>query len=540
MSEVFSTEEFFAPMASDLVDNLVGRYQEEHRRVSALASVFADNQNGTAIMHFLEGNRGSHERFIRSVGEIFKLDGAVVHLNSSYWSQALAMTDVYEYMPNKRREEWNDQIRDMLTPEFEETTVRATLGELLNSRQKFFGERVDGIFKSLSGEHVTNRPEGFGKRMIISGVRNSYNSICYSTAGVIQDLRQVIAKFMGRDNPTHGSTTMMLEHAYRVTGQWVSIDGGAMRIRCYLKGTAHFEIHPDMAWRLNCVLASIYPAAIPPEFRQKPAKKSKEFAMILRPLPFAVINELIGLHTIPLGRWVSAGTGNNEGYREGVTQNRNNREFSYSDHDKVARAEAERVLLTIGATKMQRNRTVWYEFDYDPTEAIGEIISSGCIPDQKSHQFYPTPPALAERCAALAEIESNHSCLEPSAGCGGIADYLPKDQTTCVEISVLNSTVLDSKGFKVYQADFIKWSQSGGCYDRIVMNPPFSDGRALAHLQAAASLTKSGSRIVAILPAGMKNKEVLSAEWHCEWTEIVSNEFAGTSVSVVILIADHQ
>ena len=41
------------------------------------------------------------------------------------------------------------------------------------------------------------------------------------------------------------------------------------------KGTAHFEIHPDMAWKLNCVLASMHPMAIPAEFRQKPKKQTK-------------------------------------------------------------------------------------------------------------------------------------------------------------------------------------------------------------------------------------------------------------------------
>lgn len=89
-------------------------------------------------------------------------------------AKALNMTDVYEYMPNNRRTEWNEQIREMKTPDFEEETVRPTIMELLNSRQQFFAERVDGIFRALSGDHVTNRPEGFGKRMILARVFNEY------------------------------------------------------------------------------------------------------------------------------------------------------------------------------------------------------------------------------------------------------------------------------------------------------------------------------------------------------------------------------
>ncbi|MGA9618169.1 MAG: DUF4942 domain-containing protein, partial [Serratia proteamaculans] len=113
-----------------------------------------------AIPYFLRGNQDG-ERYIRPVSDIFKLEGAIANLNAAYWQQALSLTDVYEYMPQKRRDEWDDQIREMKTPEFEEETVRPTIMSLLNSRQKFFGERVDGIFRTLSGEHVTNRPEGF-------------------------------------------------------------------------------------------------------------------------------------------------------------------------------------------------------------------------------------------------------------------------------------------------------------------------------------------------------------------------------------------
>ncbi|CAI1514345.1 Uncharacterised protein [Serratia quinivorans] len=535
MSEIVLGNEFFAPAPSDLVDNLIGRYKTTREKIECLACVLNGPEGNEAIPYFLRGNQDG-ERYIRPVSDIFKLEGAIANLNAAYWQQALSLTDVYEYMPQKRRDEWDDQIREMKTPEFEEETVRPTIMSLLNSRQKFFGERVDGIFRTLSGEHVTNRPEGFSRRMIVARVRDSYDNINCSTSGYIHDLRQVVAKFMGRDEPQRSSTDAMLKQAYRQTGNWLSIDGGALRIRCYLKGTAHFEVHPEMAWRLNCVLASMYPKAIPPEFRQKPKKKLKNFEMILRPLPFAVINELVALRKAPTGYW---GGWAGRDWKAGLTENINSRQFGHGDFDKFARAEAERVLISIGASKMRQDVSVWFEFDYDPTDVIGEIVASGCIPDQKSHQFYPTSERLALRCVEAAQIGPNHSCLEPSAGLGGIADYLPKEKTTCVEISALNSIVLEEKGHRVVNADFIQWAEHGGCFDRIVMNPPFSDGRALAHVNAAATLAKAGSRLVAILPVGMKGKDILPG-WDIEWSEEISNEFAGTSISVVILMAEKR
>lgn len=66
---------------------------------------------------------------------------------------------------------------------------------------------------------------------------------------------------------------------------------------------------------------------------------------------------------------------------------------------------------------------------------------------------------------------------------------MPAGQTCCVEISTLHCRVLEAKGLTVEQADFIKWAQSTNKrFDKVVMNPPFSEGRAKAHVESAASL----------------------------------------------------
>lgn len=539
-NEVFNTGEFFAPAPNDLVDNLMGRYHLERQKIESLAAILNDKDAHVAIDHFLNGNqRDERYRSLRSVNELFAKEGAIAHLNAHYWQQALLLTDVLEVMPAKRRTEWNDSIREMNTPEFEEDTVRATLMDMLNSRAKFFGERVDGIFRALSGEHVTNRPEGFSKRMILSGVYDPWGMNEPRMVNYVQDLRQVIAKFMGRPEPTYQLTDRALKAARAVPGEWMLLDGGELRVRAYLKGTAHFEVHPEIAWRLNCILASLYPAAIPPAFRSKPTKKIKDFVLMDNVLPVQVLQDLCSLE---IGEYRPIQRYKWEDPIEPKTRNPFNRVFrGYgSTDDRYVRQESERILSSIGGTRFTSGNWSWWEFEYDPTRVLAEIIASGCVPDDKSHQFYPTPPELAEHCVKLACIEPGHTCLEPSAGHGGLADYMPTEQTICVEISPLKCQILDSKGFRVYEADFLKWAANGGCFDRIVMNPPFSDGRALLHLQAAATLTKTGSKIVAVLPAGMRNKDVLPDEWNCTWSEPRSGEFAGTSVSVTILIAERQ
>ena len=530
------TDTFFAPADTDLIDGLLGSYRLMRTKLADISATIRSGVNSEAVAYFLSGNlhreRGYH---VPPVGKLFDLPGAVASLNADFWQKALSLTDVYEYMPNERRNDWNEQIREMKAPDFEENAVRATLSELLFSRQKFFSERVDGIFRSLSRSHVTNRPEGFSKRMIIECMFDQWGMCNYDRTGYVDDLRKVIAKFMGRDATGLNTTNKILKIARGRSGEWVAIDGGALRVKAFLKGTIHLEIHPDMAWRLNDILAFLHPAAIPAEHRQKPRTKVKSFDLHSNLLPFSVLSVLGDLETertepLKRNRW--------EEPSPPVTTNPFNRRIKGdSDEDKAARAEAEKVLLSLGGVKMNISAFTWFEFDYDPTTALEDIQLTGALPEQKTHQFYPTTGKLAAQLLDEADIREGETCLEPSAGMGGLADLMPKAQTTCVEVSPLHCRVLEAKGHNVIETDFLAWAQTTPQrFDVVVMNPPFSEGRAVAHLNAAAALVKAGGRLAAILPAGSDRKNLLPG-WDCSWSEPMEGMFAGTGVRVVRLMA---
>ncbi|ERH63829.1 hypothetical protein N172_20575 [Pantoea dispersa EGD-AAK13] len=530
------TDTFFAPADTDLIDGLLGSYRLMRTKLADISATIRSGVNSEAVAYFLSGNlhreRGYH---VPPVGKLFDLPGAVASLNADFWQKALSLTDVYEYMPNERRNDWNEQIREMKAPDFEENAVRATLSELLFSRQKFFSERVDGIFRSLSRSHVTNRPEGFSKRMIIECMFDQWGMCNYDRTGYVDDLRKVIAKFMGRDATGLNTTNKILKIARGRSGEWVAIDGGALRVKAFMKGTIHLEIHPDMAWRLNDILAFLHPAAIPAEHRQKPRTKVKSFDLHSNLLPFSVLSVLGDLETertepLKRNRW--------EEPSPPVTTNPFNRRIKGdSDEDKAARAEAEKVLLSLGGVKMNISAFTWFEFDYDPTTALEDIQLTGALPEQKTHQFYPTTGKLAAQLLDEADIREGETCLEPSAGMGGLADLMPKAQTTCVEVSPLHCRVLEAKGHNVIETDFLAWAQTTPQrFDVVVMNPPFSEGRAVAHLNAAAALVKAGGRLAAILPAGSDRKNLLPG-WDCSWSEPMEGMFAGTGVRVVRLMA---
>lgn len=529
------TGEFFAPAPTDMIDNLCGQYRAMRKRIEEVAETVL-KENVSVVGYFLEGNADTDRRHsMPSVERLFEVKGAVAALNSTYWSKTMQLTDVLNYMPQARRTEWHEQIRNQTCPDFEDETVRATIGGLLAMRAHFLAERVDGIFRGLSGEHVTNSPAAFGKRMIVGHVLRRESRDWWSEnshqCGLINDLRCVIAKFMGRDEPTYQESSHLVARLKGSWGTWFSVDGGAFRIRLYMVGTAHIEVHPDMAWRLNAVLASLYPLAIPAEFRQRPKRKVKEVPLMMQPLPFAVINLLV--HTKQAYRHEKTNDFRNP-FRRIEIRNAVEMHRHYTaeaEIDKHAVAKAEAVLESIGGVKAKEGH---FQFDYPPFEVLDEIITSGCVPDDKSHQFYPTQHELAARAVEFAEIGPNDECLEPSAGTGGIADLMPIGRTTCVEVSDLRCEVLEAKGHRVVRGDFMQFSS--GTFDRIVLNPPFDQGRWRAHVERAAEMLAPAGRLVAILPASARTSGVLP-DMALQWRGPFDNQFPGTSVSVVILIA---
>lgn len=547
---------FFAPASTDMVDSLLAQYRAMRGKIERLAAAMAGPDFEGAMGYFAEYAHGQdYHLSTDKLASMFNLDGALAYLNAAFWSKALHLTDVLDLMPQKRRSEWSEQIRNPMgtkrdkyakdwlippIPEFNSENVRGTLVALLSQRQTFFAERVDGIFQSLSKVHVTNCPEGFSRRMILSDVTDSFAGANHGKSGVINDLRCIIAKFMGRDEPKWDATGPIIRYARERRGEWVTLDGGAMRIRCYMVGTAHLEVHPDMAWRLNAILAQLHPLAIPSQFRERPKKKLKEFVLMSRPLPFAVVARLGMLkHAQDLNP--------NKGFRENTwIQVKGCYDLPYvgDTGDKTVDAEVCRILESLGGSPVGKNgknlagedRTRW-AFDYPVLEVIKEIMASGCLPDVKAHQFYPTPAGLARALVEIAYIGPDHTVLEPSAGQGGLADLLPKDRTTCVEVAALNVKVLEEKGHRVVQADFMAWAGATDMrFDRVAMNPPFSEGRAEAHTRAAAGLLKPGGRLVAILPSGMRGKDIPGLA--CTWSMPMANQFPGVSVEIVLMTAD--
>lgn len=480
------------------------------------------HDRGDTIRYFIEGNTSSISSY--EARKLFNIENAVKALDADFWSRVMTMTDVLDFMPNKKRNEWNESIREHKTPPFERLTVIDTVQNLIGSRESFLAEKIEGVFNVLSPNHKTNNPMAFMDRMIIENIVDKFGLSNSNKIGYIHDLRASIAKLQHRDEPNHSLThddimSIVKNNAY---GTWFDFDGGNFKLRVYKKGTVHLEVHPDVADQLNRLLASRGPAYIA-SFERSQDTKFRRKAQPLRKIEVSQ-PVLLTIRRV-IDRWDN---GNDTFY------------IGLHDLSKNQKEEFWKVMDCIGGEDVGGN----LKFDFNPVPALQYICRMGLIPDKKAYQFYPTPGELVHemQCKLRKLNKYNRNILEPSAGTGnlikGLGDYGFK--ITCVEIDPVRCEVLKSisedktNGIQqVICGDFLQWPNAT-LFDGIIMNPPFSENQAINHVKKAWNHLAPGGYLVACLPASLKGKEIIPGFYH-QWSVLFEDQFEDTSVRVVVL-----
>jgi hypothetical protein len=146
--------------------------------------------------------------------------------------------------------------------------------------------------------------------------------------------------------------------------------------------------------------------------------------------------------------------------------------------------------------------------------------------------FFPTPKPVISQMLERVSIEPFCSVLEPSAGCGDIADAVLALDIPDVEVYVceLNSKlreILDLKGHVVVAHDFMEYMHDmevDGGYDRIVMNPPFERGQDAEHVRRAFTMLAPGGTLVAVMSEGSFFRSDRKATEFRDWLEAVGGE----------------
>ena len=166
--------------------------------------------------------------------------------------------------------------------------------------------------------------------------------------------------------------------------------------------------------------------------------------------------------------------------------------------------------------------------------------------------YFPTPEPLGYKMVEWAGLGEGDSVLEPSAGHGAIARYVPKtNEMVSIEPSQSLFTKLQLKagglGRKFLNNTFENYALNNK-HDVIVMNPPFGKAGTLAiqHVGKAFKHLDEGGRIVAIIPRGSTDKKF--EKWYNEQKNVAMRaevnlpdilfQQAGTRVACRVVVLD--
>ncbi len=179
--------------------------------------------------------------------------------------------------------------------------------------------------------------------------------------------------------------------------------------------------------------------------------------------------------------------------------------------DRATYLQVDKVLKSAGG-KWNRKAGV-HLFDRDPREILGLAVETGEAVNMKQQlQAFYTPAPLAARMAELADIQPGHLVLEPSAGMGALCEAMNeacREATiVCCDVDPVAVDHLRRQweplvGSSMEPADFLKVDPVA-IYDRIVMNPPFTNGQDIAHVTHALDFLKPGGLLVALTAPGWR------------------------------------
>lgn len=476
------------------------------------AQIFEDFRIDLENAQILRATASQYSHLLDNVfksNDLFTLESkedVELSLKKHYWTKVLEQSGVLAYLPlddceaRKRDLEGRNEI-----PPFTQEAVLSELECYLREAKTVFAQRIDGVFKSLSGSHVTNLPQAFAKTMIIPDIKSCYVSDGGKAAS-IHELRVIIAILRGgyasASSISTKSTTVILEKLKSNPGKWHLIDGGHIEIKLYKKNTCHIRLSMERVHDLNAFLAFLYPNTLAPINRQ--VYSHVVVSDKVRPMNSCLSYDArTSLSTAKVG------------YGYVLNPNRRNKlrepallrgpEYGYVLELGISclgLSELIGLFRLISTSVTKYTDKVEVKFDYDPKDIIDELIRNGEYPEQASHQFYPSTERVKEMVADCLDVKPWHHCAEFSAGTGVLASLLPLKQTTCVEINPLNCRVLKAKGFgEVHMADFISQYKSDLRFDIVIGNPPWNNGQDKAHLIKACTQLTSKANLVYVLPA---------------------------------------
>lgn len=439
------------------------------------------------------------------------------NLKSIYWLEVYKQSNFASILSSKARDEIYSQFskdskHDL--PDITYENIYSTVQSWSHDGYRLFAEKIDTAFQKLSGDHVTNKPYGFTKKIIYKNLVDSFwsssgfGSYSFKSYGIdiIHDIRTAIQTLFKMPISERYDTQTVLS-CISERNVYTDIDGGAFKIKIFNNGNAHIEFNPYVALILNQELAKIYPNAIPDKHRTV-TKDIKVFTF-----DYTMISEKTKNNLRDVFKYSN------------VIINNNLYTYKSKSYNYIT-DEVKNILEFVGCHSFDYIKNS-FSCNYDITEVIRFIITNGIV-DYKTNQYYPTPKNIVNIMKEYIGDIDSLKILEPSAGMGNIAELFNNGNLDCIEKEQLNYIILKNKGLNVINGDFLLYNVIDK-YDLIVMNPPYSNKQWKYHIEHALNAVKQTGSIYAILPSGKASSDFKNAV--VKELEVFKDEFDNTSIS---------
>ena len=162
-------------------------------------------------------------------------------------------------------------------------------------------------------------------------------------------------------------------------------------------------------------------------------------------------------------------------------------------------------------------------FEEDPSQLLDNLILTGETVDLKKtiSVFFQHRVTLQKKMCNMAELTPDSNVLEPSVGNGQLADVIYEHgvkKLLGIELNRDMDKQLKDKPYATMTGvDFLEFAnevQDGKIrqgWDRIIMNPPFSNQQDVSHIYAAYAVLADGGILVSIVsesPFFRTNKKI--------------------------------
>lgn len=182
-------------------------------------------------------------------------------VDSGAWNHLLSASGLRSLMDAISRGRWDDQIKRKDVPEMTQENVAATFGAMYEARDAMFRGGVVQCFERLYGRYASNRPTGFGNRLVMTRFVE-FETPSIDGCNQIDDLMRVFHVLDGRPEVDHRQATHKA-----VMARWLNrervVTNDYLTLQWFKNGNAHLSFRrADLVDRLNRILAEHYGATL--------------------------------------------------------------------------------------------------------------------------------------------------------------------------------------------------------------------------------------------------------------------------------------